>query len=128
MGEQRHPDGLHTVTPYFTVADADRLIDFAEAAFGAELVKLNRFEDGHVQHARLRIGDTTLMLNQASEAFAATVSQMHLFVDDADAVYENALTLGATSIMEPNLRPHGDRMAGIEDPCGNLWWIATHKG
>ncbi|MEL6933282.1 MAG: VOC family protein [Pseudomonadota bacterium] len=122
------PEGLHSVTPYFTVQDADRLIDFLTAAFDAEVIRSNRNEDGSIQHSRLLIGDSIIMMNQTTEAFAPNVSQMHLFVANADEAYETALMHGATSIMEPNLRPHGDRMAGIEDPCGNLWWLATYKG
>ncbi|MEH6631339.1 MAG: VOC family protein [Halopseudomonas aestusnigri] len=51
---------------------------------------------------------------------------MHLYVEDTDTTYEMALRSGGVSLMEPNDRPHGDRMAGIEDPCGNVWWIVTH--
>lgn len=114
-----------TVTPYFTVDDPDRLIAFATAVFDAEELKMNRYDDGRVQHARLKIGDTVIMLNQSSADYAATVSQMHVLVKDADAVYRAALREGAASIMEPNVRPHGDRMAGVVDPCGNIWWIAS---
>ena len=59
------------------------------------------------------------------DTYPANISQMHIYVDDADSTYQNALHLGASSLMEPNLRPHGDRMAGITDPCGNIWWIAS---
>jgi PhnB protein len=29
-------------------------------------------------------------------------------------------------MMEPADQFYGDRNAGVKDPCGNLWWIATH--
>ena len=119
------PDGLHSVTPYFTVRDADRLIAFLIAAFDAEVVMDKRMPDGALKHARLRIGDSIIMMNQATEAFPANVSQMHLYTADLDAWFAAAHNAGGTVIMEPNIRPHGDRMAGIEDPCGNIWWIAT---
>lgn len=122
----KSPDRVRTLTPYFTVADADRLITFLIAAFDASLVKENRTKDNRIQHARLRIGDCLLMLNDASDTYPPTVSQMHLYVDNADLTYARALELGATPLMEPNTRPHGDRMAGVKDPCGNIWWIATH--
>lgn len=35
---------------------------------------------------------------------------------------------GAVSLMAPKDRPHGDRMAGVRDPCGNIWWVAAHGG
>lgn len=114
-----------TVTPYFTIDDPERLIAFAASVFGATLIKMNRYDDGRVQHARLKIGDTVIMLNQSSDDHKALVSQMHVLVGDADEVFAVALDAGAHAIMQPNLRPHGDRMAGVVDPCGNIWWIAS---
>ena len=118
---QAHP----SITPYFTVDDADRLIAFLVAAFGASVVKEVRYDDNRLQHARLLLGNSLIMLNESTGDYPANTSQMHLYVDDADKVYAAALQLGAASLMEPNVRPHGDRMAGIKDPCGNVWWIAT---
>jgi len=120
-------DGLHAITPYFTVDDADKLIAFLIAAFGAVLIKEDRYDDNRVQHARLRIGDSIIMLNQSTNAYSPNISQMYLYVEDTDASYKRALELGAESLMEPNERPYGDRMSGIKDPCGNIWWLATRK-
>lgn len=114
-----------TVTPYFTVEDPDLLIDFLSTVFAAELIKMNRYSDGTLQHARLRIGDTVIMMNQSTADYAPNVSQMHVLVHDVEAVFAAALEAGAAAIMEPNIRPHGDRMAGVTDPCGNTWWIAA---
>ncbi|MEM8813450.1 MAG: VOC family protein [Pseudomonadota bacterium] len=127
IAKQRLPQDWHSITPYFTVDDADRLIEFLTAAFGASLIKESRSEDRRIQHARLRIGDSVIMLNESSDLYPTNTSQMHLYVDDADAVYDLALQVGAVSLMEPNDRPHGDRMAGVKDPCGNVWWLATHQ-
>jgi len=52
---------------------------------------------------------------------------LYLYVDDTDATYQRALEAGATSLMEPADQFYGDRNAGVEDPTGNHWWIATHK-
>ncbi|MEM9604068.1 MAG: VOC family protein [Pseudomonadota bacterium] len=121
------PPALGTITPYFTVTDADALIAFTVTVFDGEVVKEDRYADGTVQHARVRIGDSILMLNQATAAFSANVSQMHLFVETVEGVYTAALRAGAVSVMAPNIRPHGDLMAGVVDPCGNLWWIAQPR-
>lgn len=115
---------LGTVTPYFTVANADELIEFAVQVFDGVLIKEDRYEDGKIQHARVLIGDSTIMLNQSTESFFANVSQMYVYVDDVDLRFQMALQRGAKSIMEPNLRPFGDKIAGVKDPCGNIWWIA----
>ena len=122
------PDGYQSVTPYLTVADADSLIAFLVAAFDGSIIKENRYENGRIQHARVRIGTSIIMLNESSETYPANISQLHVFVSNADTVYEAALKAGAVILMTPNDRPHGDRMAGIKDPCGNIWWIATHNG
>ncbi len=119
------PKEEYPLTPYFTVKNADRLIAFACVVFDAVVVKENRYDDGTVQHVRLRIGKSLLMLNEATDTFPVNVSQMHLRVNDAEAVYAHALREGAVSLMEPNDRPHGERMAGIKDPCDNVWWIAA---
>jgi len=126
ISRNNRPDGYETITPYFTVSDADQFIEFLCAVFDATVIKENRYQDGSIQHARVQIGNSIIMLNQSTDTFPANISQMHLFVDDADAAYTAALNCGGTSIMEPNDRPHGDRMAGIKDPCGNIWWIATN--
>ena len=118
-------DKLETIIPYFTVENADQLIRFLSTVFDASMVKESRYSDGTVQHVRMRIGNSLLMLNERTDAYPQNVSQMHLFVENADATYARALNNGAVSLMEPNDRPHGDRMAGIKDPCGNIWWIAT---
>ena len=119
------PHGFLPLTPYFTVQDADALIRFCVAVFDARILKDNRYDDGTLQHARLQIEDSLIMLNQATADFPVTVSQMHLYVDDVDATYHLALREGATSLMAPMLRPHGDRMAGFIDPTGDFWWVAA---
>lgn len=118
---------LGTITPYFTVENADELIKFAVEVFDGVLIKEDRHEDGKIQHARIRIGESIIMMNQSTEHFSANVSQMYLFVDDVDSRFKTALKHGAISIMEPNLRPFGDRIAGVKDPCGNIWWIAMQS-
>lgn len=117
-------NALRTVTPYFTVADADTFIAFVISVFEAELFKEDRYENSRIQHARLRFGDSIIMLNEANETYPATQSQMHVYVDDVDARYAKALEHGAGSLMTPNQRPHGDRMAGVHDAFGNIWWLA----
>lgn len=125
MTNRTSPAETATITPYFTVQDADRLIGFLTDTFGATLVCETRYDDHTVQHARLKIGASLIMLNQSTDSYSPNVSQMHIHVNDADSTFQTALRFGATSLMEPNLRPHGERMAGITDPCGNIWWIAS---
>ncbi len=122
----RNPsEGLHTITPYFTVADADGFMVFVQTVFGAEVIKESRYDGGTLQHARLQIGDCVVMLNQATDTYAPNRSQMHIQVSDTAQTHALALRHGATSLMAPNLRPHGEHMAGVTDPHDNTWWIAS---
>ncbi|MEF3304121.1 VOC family protein [Paenibacillus sp. GYB003] len=119
------PRRFHTATPYFQVKGADKLIDFMKAAFGAELLNRSNRDDGSVRHAEVLIGDTVVELSEAGDRFAARPSTIHLFVADTDGCYRRALEAGATSLYEPADMPYGERSAGVEDPHGNHWYIAT---
>ena len=112
------------LTPYFTVQDADAFLEYMANVFGASVIKLTRHDDGKVQHARIIIDDSIIMLNEASEDYPAICSQMHIYVRSAQKTYEDAIQQGSSSIMRPMKRPHGDLMAGFKDPFGNTWWVA----
>ena len=121
------PEGYHTVTPYVVVDGADKVIHFMKEAFGAQPV----FEpmmrpDGKVMHAEFRIGDSVVMISEASERAQATSAMLYLYVPNVDAVYQKALKAGATSLMEPADQFYGDRSGGVRDPAGNRWHIGTH--
>jgi PhnB protein len=118
---------INDVTPYFTVSDANELIAFMSKVFSTNLIKCDRYEDGTIQHARLRLGDSVIMLNEANSTYSANKSQMHVYLENVERTYNLALAEGARSIMSPMVRPHGDLMAGFEDPFGNTWWIAQRK-
>src|SRR6202790_5784545 len=56
------PDGYHTLTPFLTVKDAARAIEFYKQAFGAEERGVMKGPDGKVMHAEMKIGDSIIML------------------------------------------------------------------
>jgi uncharacterized glyoxalase superfamily protein PhnB len=120
------PDHYHSVTPYLVVEGASRLIEFAEAAFGAREIERLAAPEGRIGHAELRIGDSVVMLADAHGGREQMPCMLHVYVDDADATYQRALAAGATSVQAPADQFYGDRSGGVRDPCGNLWWIATH--
>jgi len=126
--EVRTPPGLHTVTPYLLVDGAPKLIEFLEQAFGAEVrMKVPRPEDpALIMHSELSIGDSVIELSDASAEHTARRFELHLYVPDADAVYARAVAAGARTLHAPMDQPYGDREAGVEDPFGNYWYIATH--
>lgn len=121
------PKGYHTVTPYLVVDGAEKIVSFMKEAFGAQPA----FEpmmrpDGKIMHAEYKIGDSVVMISDASERAKATSAILHLYVPNVDAVYQKALKAGATSVMEPADMFYGDRSGGVKDPAGNQWHIGTH--
>ena len=120
------PDGYRTITPYLTVREADRLIDFMKAAFDAEVKAKHVGPEGRVLNAEIKIGDSMLMIGEAHGDHGPIPTQLYLYVKDTDALYRRAMNAGATSLMEPADQFYGDRNAGVKDFAGNYWWIATH--
>jgi PhnB protein len=127
------PDGYHSVQPYLIFKSAAAAIDFYTKAFGAKQ-RLRMEKDGHIGHAELEIGDSCVMLAdehpeigaRSPEHYGGSPVSLVVYVPDCDAVYKNALAAGATSEREPVDQFYGDRMAGVKDPFGYRWHIATH--
>ena len=126
MAVKAVPEGYHTVTPYLVVDDADTLLKFVKDAFGAKEHDVMRHPDGAIWHADVTIGDSHVMLSQASGEFPAMPAAIYLYVPDTDETYRRAVAAGATSTMEPVTHFYGDRGAGVKDASGISWWIGTH--
>ena len=121
------PEGFRTVTPYLTVRDAGKVIEFLKKAFNAETAHdpIKR-PDGSVMHAHVKIGDSIVMIADESEMAKAAPATVYLYFPDVDAVYDRAVNAGGQSIMKPADMFYGDRSGGAKDPSGNSWFIATH--
>jgi PhnB protein len=120
------PEGYGTATPYLIVNDAAKLLDFLKSAFSAKVKEEHRMPDGRVMHADVMIGDSHVMMGQASERWPESTGSILLYVPDADRSYEAALKAGAKALQEVGDQFYGDRMGGVVDPCGVTWWISTH--
>lgn len=120
------PEGYHSVIPYLIVQGAAALIDFLRQAFDATEKERHAWPDGSIMHAEVKIGDSVIMLGEARGEWKPMPASIYLYVNDADATFRKAIKAGAVSVMEPADQFYGDRHGGVKDPCGNLWWVATH--
>ena len=120
------PEGFHTVTPYLFAKGVARLIEFISAAFNGEVTSRKERSDGSIMHAEMRVGDSMLMMGEAIDEFGPMPTSIYLYVTDCDKVYERALAAGGISVFPLMNLPSGERYGGVKDPCGNIWWIATH--
>ena len=128
------PEGYHTITPYLTVRDAARAIEFYKQAFGAEARGAMPGPDGKIMHAELRIGDSIIMLADEFPEFGSLSPQttggsgtgLHIYIEDVDAAFDRAVKAGASVEMPVADMFWGDRYGKLKDPFGHKWSIGTH--
>lgn len=117
---------LRTVTVYYHPVGAPKFIEFLEQAFGAEEL-MRHEEEGVILHAKVRLGDSAIELGESRGPSVPMPTAIYMYVKDCDALYEQALQAGATSMLEPTDQPYGDRNAWVKDPFDNVWYLATAK-
>lgn len=118
------PAGYHTVTPWIVTSDSAKTIAFIEQAFGgAELEGRFTTEEGRIDHAEVRIGDSVVMLFDTHDDWPVMPALLRLYLADVDAVFDRALKAGAAAVTEPRTHAWGDRVARVRDPLGNIWWL-----
>jgi PhnB protein len=129
------PDGYHNITPYMTVRDAARAIEFYKHAFGATEKGVMKSPDGKVMHAELLIGDSIFMLADEFPQYGSLSPQstggsgmgLHIYTEDVDSAFDRAVKAGATVEMPVSDMFWGDRYGKLADPFGHKWSIGTHK-
>src|SRR5262245_25348694 len=135
MAVKRIPEGFHRVTPHLTVRNAAAMIDFYKKAFGAVEKGRAPGPDGKlILHAALQIGDSIVFLNDEFPEMGAvspltsksTAVTLHLYVEDADKQFQQALSAGAEVVMPMADQFWGDRYGIIKDPSGHQWSIGSH--
>ncbi|WKT58481.1 VOC family protein [Candidatus Nitrosotenuis chungbukensis] len=130
------PDGYGTVTPTITVHEAAKAIEFYKKAFDAQEIFRFPSPDGKtIMHAEIKIGNSIVMLNdefpqmncRSPQSIGGTGSSIFLYVNDADATFNKAISAGAKPLVPLMDAFWGDRFGSIQDPFGHVWSIATHK-
>ncbi|MBV9615582.1 MAG: VOC family protein, partial [Ktedonobacteraceae bacterium] len=94
------PEGSPTVMPWSISRDTARLLDFLQQAFGAQELSRLQHEDGTITHAEVRIGNSIVGAFDTREGWPQTPCFLRLYVEDADAAYQQALAAGAVSVTE----------------------------
>lgn len=130
------PEGYHTVTPFLSEKNAAKAIEFYKNAFGAKLIEKHEM-NGKIMHAVIQIGNSYIMLADefpdskcgmsSPQSLKGTTTSFHIYVEDADAMFSQAVKAGATVVMPIADAFWGDRYGQITDPFGHVWSIATRK-
>jgi PhnB protein len=124
-----------TFIPYIVVSNAAAAIDFYKAAFSAvELTRHAAPNSDKLMHASLKINGGVLMMSdyfsasmggksQTAEALGGSPVTFHLAVEDADAVWAQAVAAGAEVTMPLADQFWGDRYGQLRDPFGHRWSV-----
>ena len=115
-----------TVVPYLVLPDASKFLVFAIEVFGAsESFKAMR-DENTIQHAELKIGESTIMFADTTGEFPVQPAALTVYVASVDETFNKAVKAGATVVMELSDQHYG-RIGGVKDPFGNTWWLMTAK-
>ncbi len=122
------PRDMRTVTPYLSVRGAGKAIDRYKKVFGAQLLQQETTPAGQVVHARLKIGDSIVMISDdfspGGAPAASSPVTLHMYTEGVDAVYDRAVKEGAKVGMALDDQFWGERYAQITDPFGHNWSIS----
>ena len=130
------PEGFHSITPYLTVNNTAAAIEFYKRAFEArETSRLYDPDGKNIINAELKIGDSIVLLSdefpqessRSPSSIGGTAVTLHIYSEDVDRVFNQAISAGATVVMPIMNAFWGDRYGQLKDPFGHIWSIATHK-
>jgi PhnB protein len=128
------PEGYPRITPYLIVDGAADAISFYQSVLGAKERMRMAGPDGKIGHAEIEIGESVIMLADehpemdahGPKSVGGTPVSLHVYVEDADSVFERATQAGARSLQAVEDKFYGDRSGTFEDPFGHQWHVSTH--
>jgi PhnB protein len=123
----------NSVIAHIMIKEASAAIDFYQEAFNAKEIFRIAKPNGNIIHAEILIEDAIIMLGDAEELFQdpqklkGTTVGLHVYVEDVDALFLQAVKFGAIVIQNVTDMFYGDRMAMLKDPFGHIWVLLTHQ-
>ena len=125
LQSQRRAPMIQKISPFISVVEGDKLIEFMKQTFGAEVTDRHAHHgpDGFVANVRIGPSDFIVMGGESVRGQESTAA-LYIHTDDVDALYHRALSAGGISFLPPADQPFGDRLAILQDPFGNRWFLA----
>lgn len=128
------PEGMHTITPHIVVRDAARAVEWYKTVLGAEERSRIPVPGGKLMSVELRFGDSAVMIADefpemgvlSPLSIGGTAVVLHIFTEDANALWQRAVDAGAEVLHPLQDAFWGDRQSQLADPFGHRWGIATH--
>lgn len=130
------PADVPWISPYMTVCDIDKAVDFYKKAFHFAIREVAPGEDGKGVHAELTYEGQLVMLGKEgaygnktkTPVSSGIASPIHLYIytENVDEFYKYAIANHAEGMTQPEDMFWGDRMCQLKDPDGYVWCFATH--
>ena len=110
------------IVPYLFFDDAALALTKYRQMFGFEEIGRWENDDGKVQNAEMKVGDTEIWLDGGGKREFADgrPTWIGVWVDDVDVVYERIKAAGV-ACDPPVTREFGVRMLSVDDGMGYLW-------
>src|SRR5690606_24448273 len=126
MSQNFKPPGYNSVSPYFVVDGAEKLIALLVKIFEAEELRKYEDPDGRIIHAEIKIDDSVLMFGNSSERYPPNKLLIHVYVPDVDATFQKAIEMGCEPVEKPTEREGDhDGRGSFRDFAGNEWSVST---
>jgi uncharacterized glyoxalase superfamily protein PhnB len=119
------PPGYSGVDPWVISSDTDSEIGFLSDVFGARERPHSRVvnADGSIGHVEVELAGSVIMLFDAQPGWPPLPAHLRVYVDDAQATFERAVSAGATAVTRVTELFSGECVARVRDPQGHLWWL-----
>ena len=120
------------MTPYLAIDGAAQAIEFYKKAFGAKELSKQATPDGKIMNASVKIGDSIVLMSdifpgsdaKSPNALGGSPVTLHIYVKDADRLWQTALSAGARVILPLDNQFWGERYGQLADPFGHRWSIS----
>ena len=120
------PSGYNSVSPYFIVNGAQKLIDLLKTIFDARELRRYNMPDGTIMHAEVKIDDSVIMLGDASDKYPPIQIVIHVYVANVDEIFGKAIAAGCEIVEKPKQQENDpDKRGTFKDFAGNIWSIGT---
>ncbi len=126
------PKGFGTVTPYLTINGAAEALEWYKKAFNAKELNRETVPGGKIMHARIRIGDSIVMINdyfpggstKDPNTLGSTPVTLHVYTKNVDKLWQQAVDAGAKVNMPLDNQFWGERYGQLRDPFGHNWSLS----
>jgi len=126
------PKGFRSVTPYLSIEGAAEALEWYKKGLGAKELYREAMPDGKIMHARIRIGDSLIMLSdympggpsKSPKSLGGTPTTLHVYSKNVDKLFQQAVEAGAKVLMELDNQFWGERYGQLEDPFGHHWSLS----